>query len=281
MKKILTLFFLIFFVTKLHAYTYSNNIGAAFDKDEVKVYVASNGSCTNAGTTIYELEDLVTTAINSYWNKITTSRLRLKNGGILSVTDPLYNTGKLCNPDLESNCSSGYLPKVTDIVIACNTNTVDNFTSTGIYAITLNNNISGRSIVGSAIVINDAAGSSFANLTSEQIVVVLAHEIGHAIGLGHTANPANLMYYTLTPKRVSLGQSDIDGASSLYPQKFDGCGLIGSIAQVGSDNSNDSGDPPFYFFIINMMVGFFFAYFLFVFIIMQKKLISKFSKPIF
>lgn len=255
------MFLFILLATKLQAYTYSNNIGASFDKDEVKVYVASNGSCTNAGTTIYELEDLVTIAINSYWNKITTSRLRLKNGGILKVTDPLYNTGKLCNPDLESNCSSGYIPKVTDIVIACNTNTVSNFTSTGIYAITLNNNISGRSIAGSVIVINDAAGSGFSNLTSEQITVVLAHEIGHAIGLGHTANPANLMYYTLTPKRVSLGQSDIDGASSLYPQKFDGCGLIGSIAYIGSDDSNDPSDPPFYSFVLNIIMGFFFAYF--------------------
>lgn len=46
-----------------------------------------------------------------------------------------------------------------------------------------------------------------------------AHEIGHSIGLGHSADPSAIMYSTYQGVRSELAQDDVDGARSLYPSR--------------------------------------------------------------
>lgn len=257
------------------SYTYTNSVGAGFDKDRVKIYVTSNSDCDEANITTDDILKYARIAVDSYWNKVTTSRLKIEIGGRLKTTDNDYLDGKLCNPNGDDNCDSEVVPLSSDIVIACNYNAT-NFPSSAIYAVTLNNNISTKKIKGSVILINDRAGSAFKNLNKNQIIAVLAHEIGHAIGLGHTANNANIMYYTLTPKRTSLGQGDIDGVSSLYPQEFDGCGLVGSIA-AAHDHGNDDHDGNGSNFFVSLILGIFLVS---IFRVGFQKISFKFSKPI-
>ncbi len=214
-------------INSAHAYTLNNNFGATFKKKKVHVTVASNTTCANAGVTVYELSDIVSAAIK-FWNSVPTSSLELKNGGFVDVGLNI-NTGELCSYT-EATCDgSTAVPAVSNIVIGCNNNT-NNFTSNNILAVTIPNNFKGRYINGSVILINERAGSAFANLDQKKKISVIAHEIGHAIGLGHSGDSAALMYFETIGTRNYLGQDDIDGVSALYPVTFDGCGLFkGSI----------------------------------------------------
>ena len=214
------------------AYTLNNNFGAAFKKNKVRVSVTSTTVCNEAGLTIQELESLIGPAINDFWNTVPTSALELKNGGIVDVGgDTSYNSNRLCS-FTDSACTGTVIPPVKDIVIACNDN-VDNFEATNILAVTIPNNFKGRHINGSVILINNRVGSSFADLSTKERISVIAHEIGHAIGLGHSGDSAALMYYKTIGKRDYMGQDDIDGVSALYPVTFDGCGLFkGSIDEM-------------------------------------------------
>lgn len=48
------------------------------------------------------------------------------------------------------------------------------------------------------------------------LLTVGIHEIGHALGLGHSRDPNAIMFPSYTGPRRSLGQDDIDGIQTLY-----------------------------------------------------------------
>jgi hypothetical protein len=239
MKAILLSFFI---TTSVQAFTLNNNFGASFNKNNVSVYVAGNTNCSTAGAgvTVYELVDLITPAIEDFWNRVPTSSLRLSNGGFSPAITNI-NTGRLCAPTddacftaAEGPSGGGLIPAVNEIVIACNKN-LANFEDSNVVAVTVPNHFSGSRIRGAVILINDVS-RVFAELSDQDKVSVISHEIGHAIGLGHTEDSSALMYYKVTNLRSSLGQDDIDGVSYLYPVKFDGCGLFGGFVDSSSKN---------------------------------------------
>jgi hypothetical protein len=256
MKKfIIKLIFLsfTFFPTNILAFTLNNNISAGFPHRSVGVFVTSNSVCTNAQVSKEQLMAMISEAINQYWNTVPTSSLRLYNGGIFTTSDNNFIIGHLCSAETSVPCVTPIVPKVNDIVISCNTNKDDNFPDVGgspssILAITLPNNVSGGSIIGSAIIINDTLDTRFRDLSWADQVAVIAHEIGHAIGLGHSPSRSNLMYADVIPVRHSLGRGDIKGVSYLYPVKFDGCGLFGTI---------DDQAPNQFNFLYNLLLGLF------------------------
>ena len=245
-----------FFITSwAQAWTLNNNFSAAFKDSEVTVSVDQNTTCANAfpDGTIYEFQGLIKPAIDEYWNTVPTSALRLKDGGFSS---PVANisSGILCSPTDEtciSNAGSSLIPKVKDIVIACS-NESDNFGGNNVLAVTIPNSFSGKKITGAVILINNFASSPnyFARLSYKDKVAVIAHEIGHAIGLGHSDDKEALMYYRTVNQRKKLGQDDVDGVSFLYPMHVDAFGLLkgGLLGGCGTIIFNDKQppkDPPF------------------------------------
>jgi hypothetical protein len=230
-----TALILLFMTSWTHAYTLNNNFGAAFENHQVKVKVAGDTTCLAAKATIYELSDHIDKAIHEFWNRVPTSGLRLTNGGFTDSI-PLLNTGRLCAPTddtclNEANAATDpnrrLIPPVDEIVIACNDNT-DNYGGGNVIAVTIPNKFSGRKIKGAIILINNSS-TVFANLSDADRSSVIAHEIGHAIGLGHSEDKSALMYFRTVNQRKSLGQDDVDGVSYLYPVKVDACGLLGTI----------------------------------------------------
>lgn len=69
-----------------------------------------------------------------------------------------------------------------------------------------------------------------------KLVIIVAHEIGHILGLGHSQVSNSLMYYSVTYKTtLGISQDDMDGMSYLYPKnelsgdKIMGCGLVQNL----------------------------------------------------
>ena len=239
------IFILLFLLsTAAHAYTLNNNFGGAFKDSKVKVLVDEQTTCQNVGLTVYELQDMVAEAVEKFWNKVPTSSLRLDAAGF-SPPVPNISSGRLCSAT-DDACVSGatsagnLIPPVDEIVIACNNYTA-NYGGPGVLAVTIPNKFSGKKILGAIILLNEDPATPFAALSRSDKVSVIAHEIGHAIGLGHAESdhPEALMYYRTVKLRRNLAQDDMDGVSYLYPIKVDGCGLL---ATLGSDKS----DPPFW-----------------------------------
>jgi hypothetical protein len=96
-------------------------------------------------------------------------------------------------------------------------------------------------ITGSIVLLNfdasdgtniDALAAIQPNLPS----IILAHELGHALGLGHSADTKALMYFDASSKKqLRLAQDDVNGLSYLYPRselggdKVFGCGTIEAV----------------------------------------------------
>lgn len=218
----------------LLAFTLNTNIEAYFEQDRVKVNVAEN-SCDNLGKTPEEILDLAEQAVDIFWNTVSTSRLRLVRGSVVSLSSDFKTEVACTNDTSDGTCIPNDALKVDqDILIACNNETGQNFTSTSILGLTVNNNVTPPYIRGSLFLLNDIPGTKLADYSDDEWISILAHEIGHGIGLGHTPNEWALMYYLKMENRVALGQDDIDGMSYLYPKSQPlGCGTIAPVTNQG------------------------------------------------
>jgi hypothetical protein len=217
--------------TLSHAFTLNNSIGARYKEDKVQVRAGLNSNCDNID--MQEVAGLIQPAIKDFWNTVPTSRLQLEDGGSFTVSDA-FRTGELCL--IGGACTPGpAIPAVTDIVITCNDNAVNFPGSSNLLALTLPTVISGKDIKGSVVVLNDT-GSSFDNLNTNQKISVISHEIGHAIGLGHSDDRSSLMYFSVVPVRNDLGRDDMDGVTYLYPVQGDMFGLGCFLGSTDSGN---------------------------------------------
>jgi hypothetical protein len=251
-------FLTLLFTNLSFAWTLNNNFGASFKTNKINVFVDESTTCANINLTVYELESLISPAVNNFWNKVPTSNLRLSAAGFSPATLNI-NNGRLCSPTddaciTQGNTSGNLIPAVTDIIIACNSNS-DNFSANNVLAITIPNKFSGRKIVGAIILINNIIGTAFRNLSKSDQISVISHEIGHALGLGHSEDSSALMYYRTVDQRRRLGQDDIDGISYLYPIGADLYGLSkDGVVSCGTidDENKPSGPPPFHFVAVTV-----------------------------
>jgi hypothetical protein len=111
---------------------------------------------------------------------------------------------------------------------------------------------SGDYFTSGVIILNASSGA--ANITrvnATLLSVVLAHEIGHAIGIGHSQDVNALMYYNASYKTaLGLSQDDVDAISYLYPRnelgqdKPMGCGLIRALNLPPSGSQPINQAPP-------------------------------------
>lgn len=209
-----------------HAFTLNNSAGARFPNDEVQVHV-SDQTCSRIGLSNSRLLELVGVAVDRFWNTVPTSRLTLRAGTLIS-TSADYQTDDLCSNSGSTCTPSSTFVHSNDIIIACNETSSNFSNSTSILAVATITNATGIDILGSVILLNDAIGTQLADSGEDELISTLAHEIGHAIGLGHSRFEYNLMHYASSSSRFYLGEDDVDGVTALYPaeQPFGSCGTI-------------------------------------------------------
>ncbi len=244
---------LLFFISlKVNAFTFNNNIEARFEDPSIIVNV-NDADCSQSDLDADTIYQMAYDAVSDYWNRIPSTSLFLKMGTIVdnaSTTD-FYEKPICSQPqDPEKGCVANPAVKVDKyILISCNVDE-DNFPSGNILGLTLPNNISGGYIRGSLFLLNDIEGTLLKDLSRDEIVAVIAHELGHAIGLGHSPTDAALMYYSTIPKRRSVGVDDMEGVTYLYPKEQP----FGIISCATIDTGGPGGPNFFLPFFLGLLI---------------------------
>lgn len=80
----------------------------------------------------------------------------------------------------------------------------------------------------------------------KHLMAVILHELGHALGLEHSLDPAALMFAKYDPKKIALEASDLAGIHSLYGKGQDGDGdlLVGLMHRGAGMTDRETMDVP-------------------------------------
>lgn len=225
MGKWICLLFL-FFPFGLRAWTLNTAGTVRFPSDTVTLNVRSGVACTNAGVTHAQLLDDAFEAVNKYWNQVPSSRLRFVKGSVKSG-DP-YDLVTV--PGMDEN----------EIVIGCEiagaVNAQGAIAVGGIGSV----RVAGNLITSSYVTIDSSANTTYDTTSKLEKLSIMAHEIGHAFGLGHSEDDS-LMFYQVQSAREKLGYDDVAAVTYLYPRREEALGFGGSCASIALIDSNKGG----------------------------------------
>ena len=220
---------LLFFSTESWGFTVTRDREERFVNSEVSIDVSSD-DCSAVGMNSEEVMDFVEEAIEKYWNRIPHCSLNLTRGNIVNV--PVYEINltladqvralfnNIGNNRILVGCNDGSFPEEDRNTLA----TGQIYNNRGL------------------VFINASDNNIFQRVTKEQRLAVFAHEIGHAFGLGHSADPAALMYFDISGKtQEKLSTDDFDGCAYLYPNNFPGSCSWVPLVKSESDGSRPGG----------------------------------------
>jgi len=186
------------------------------------VFSVNPTNCSIPESTLYDIIDESISA----WNSLPTTDLEVVRNPIASTTtyEQLSNGAAtdtpviICDTDLTGHeMEADYIPASTVKIML---NSAGNISYAGI----LLNSESG-------------AAANLNQLTRGEIAVTLSHEIGHALGLGHSSQSHALMYYSIDSKtKATITEDDMDGINHLYPRNEFKAGQFGCSAVHAEGN---------------------------------------------
>ena len=152
------------------------------------------------------------------WNAVPYSRLRLRKG--VTTTEVAAPNGR--------------------ILVTC---AALGSTSAGVTGVST----SGGSIVSALVQLNTATNWTAFSKTTVQLII--AHELGHAIGFGHSDDNFAVMFFTINS--AGLSQDDLDAVSYLYSRSDfnDGAFGCGTLAAGGASGGGGPGTGAFAAFV--------------------------------
>ena len=223
------------------AFTLNPNTGKGFKSNKIKIHIA-NTDCSGAGFSTSKYRALIKSAVDNYWNNVATSALSLevKSIGSIDVTGDDFTEAINKAP--------------TNAILAGCNDSASGFSNGGEPSTTLGAAVmtcSGDDCK-AVLLLNASSDSLLSTLSESDVEATIAHEIGHAFGLGHSEYQHNLMYYSIGNKHQKwLGQDDIDGVTYLYPHDPELMGLLGSCGTINTDINDSNKSLSFYknFFI--------------------------------
>lgn len=244
--KLLFIINLIFLSSSLKAWTLNSSTGEGFDDNKINIYIA-NTSCAGAGMTLSEFEDLIKSSVKHFWNSVSTSALHLDVKGLktdIDITGDQHAAAVLKAPK-------------NSILAGCNTSGED-FENSAILGSALSSCTG--STCRAVLILNAHSESSLPTKSDSELEAVIAHEIGHAFGLGHSEYKESLMYYSISGKYQKwLGDDDIDGVTYLYPHESEldvlGQSLLGNCGAIASTKDYKPNSPNILEWVTSMLFG--------------------------
>lgn len=206
--------------------SHTNDQMRGWDTHEL-VFDINYSKCT---LTEGQLNSVIDAAIN-LWNGVGSSGLKLVRGSSSSAT---YSTTSVTTGNPVIFCLDA-----TDY--SASSVSVD-----GTPGFTRNHLSTELQIDGSSLSLNATGGQSdLVNLSEIQQQIVLAHEMGHVLGIGHASATEALMYFSIGYKEhLRLSQDDRDAITYLYPRNElgqDGLFGCGTIQDIHSDGKWGGG----------------------------------------
>jgi hypothetical protein len=206
-------FWALLFSQGVQAFTLNAENLRGWDKDELTFFF--NPANCSVGES--QIKEAIEKAIE-LWNSVPTSRLVIKFGGTTNATGVAANPNITCNPSFGNSSTVG-LGTIGYSAGIIRTGGID---------------------------LNSQSGSpgNIASQSQTRLNVILAHEMGHVLGIGHSSLEPALMYFTLGSKaNLALAQDDIDAITFLYPRQepsngdMFGCGLVETRDSPGTGGS--------------------------------------------
>ena len=215
MKKLIVLVVFSVFCFRAFSFTLSSSSNPGMQgwaSSDVKIYV-NTANCPLGVDVVALIEDAA-----SVWNNLPNSSIKVSYGGSTSSTAMSNPPIVYCETNFSSIADEDFVPGAAS------------------------SDASSGQITRGIIYLNASTGfANIANFDSETLKIIIAHEMGHLLGLGHSNSSSALMYFDASYKQeFRLSQDDIDGMTYLYPDdNLDASGLVGcGLVTGGFDNDN-------------------------------------------
>lgn len=173
------------------------------------------------------------------WRNVASSKVQVRLVGTTTSTTAANPTTIYCENDFATVIAGGGP-----------VNPADNDSVPGVAIL---NPPNAEYATGGLLILNTSSGAANIGSYNPTLVqIVLAHEIGHILGLGHSEDTSALMYFDASAKgTLNLSQDDIDGITYLYPRnELDGDNLFGGCGRV-------QNPPPMDKFRLTILMLFF------------------------
>lgn len=176
-----------------------------------------------------DIVGLVTAAAEA-WNNVPTARLKITYGGTTTSTALAASPTIYCETNFQTVTGAD-----ENFVVGA-----ANFATSG-----------GR-IVQGLLALNVSTGNgNIANYDESFLKIIMAHEIGHILGLGHSDSTKALMYYDAGAKNnFSLSQDDIDGISYLYPSDESRDNTLAGCGTMQNNLPSTHSQLPLFFMLL-------------------------------
>ena len=179
------------------------------------------------------------------WNTVSTSFLKIELGSTSSTTTPAALIGVTAADSPVIVCDNSFQ--------ATTGGDEDSVAGVGFSSVA-----GGSHLSYGGVILNTSSGlASINSMNKEEMSIVIAHELGHALGFGHSADNAALMYFNASYKEdLRLSQDDWDAMTYLYPRNE----LSGDDLLACGELHSNLTIPPWIYLMLLTPVGVWFYF---------------------